>query len=67
MAMEVQTRPELKLGTPRRLFSWDPPWMLGALQLDITADAERVLLVTPEEEEGESPNAVMLVENWLGE
>jgi hypothetical protein len=47
MAMKVQTRPELKLGTPRRLFSWDPPWMLGILQLDITADAERFLLVAP--------------------
>jgi Tol biopolymer transport system component len=67
MVVEIQTRPELKLGAPRRLFSWDPSWMLNLLRFDITADAERFLLVAPEEGEGESPNAVMLVENWLGE
>jgi serine/threonine-protein kinase len=64
--VDVQTEPELKLGTPRNLFSWRPGWLLDYHEFDITDDAERFVLIAPEEEP-DVPNQVMLVENWFAE
>jgi serine/threonine-protein kinase len=66
MVVEVETRPELKLGTPRVLFSWSPSWALSGQEFDVAADGQRFVLVTPEDED-ESPNQVKLVENWSQE
>jgi Tol biopolymer transport system component len=65
MVVEVQTQPELTLGTPRRLFSWEPAWMIYR-QFDMTPDAQRFLMVT-QEERPETPNQIMMIENWSGE
>jgi Tol biopolymer transport system component len=65
MVVEIQTQPELTLGTPRRLFSWEPAWILFR-EFDITPDAQRFLMVA-QEERPELPNQIMMIENWSGE
>jgi Tol biopolymer transport system component len=70
MAAEVQTGTDLTLGTPRRLFTWRPSALLSGGEFDMTADAQRFVLVAREERPDSTQSAtltVMMVENWLGE
>ncbi len=66
MVVDVQLGTEPTLGNPRVLFSYEPRWMLEWLEFDMTADAQRFLLVAPEEEI-DWPNEIRLVENWFVE
>ena len=66
MVVDVQLGAEPTLGTPRVLFSYEPRWMLEFLEFDMTADAERFLVVAPEEDV-DWPNEIRLVENWFVE
>jgi serine/threonine-protein kinase len=70
MAVEVEAGADLTLGTPRRLFTWRPSDLLRLREFDMTADAQRFVLVAREERPDSTQSAtltVMLVENWLGE
>jgi serine/threonine-protein kinase len=66
MAVDVETGPTPRLGTPRRLFGWRPAWMLTFLRFDVAADAQRFLLIAPENR-AEIVNAIRVVENWWAE
>ena len=66
MAIDFQAEPELKLGTPRLLFNWQPGWMLRFLEFDISADGQRFVLVAPAEG-GERVDSINMVENWYAE
>jgi hypothetical protein len=68
MVTEVQTLPEITLGTPRRLFTWNGE--LWHREYDVAADAGRFVMVTRAEEPDESDSTadtVLVVENWAGE
>ena len=70
MAVELEAGADLTLGTPRRLFTWRPSDLLRLGEFDMTADAQRFVLVAHEERPDSTQSStltVMLVENWLGE
>jgi len=70
MVAEVLTEPEITLGTPRRLFSWEPSSYLSWAGYDVAADAERFVMVAKKDEPESSDSAknmLMLVENWSAE
>ena len=66
MAIDFQAEPELRLGTPRLMFNWQPSWMLRFLEFDISADGQRFVLVAPAEG-AERVDAINMVENWYVE
>lgn len=61
----VQTQPELSVGRPERLFTFeDPPPPVGPFaNYDVTADGERFLMVEGEEDSGR----IVVTLNWLEE
>lgn len=68
MEAEIATRPEVKLGTPQRLFTvpWLEPESWWANRYAISADGERFLFSKRLEQEGAEPRLV-LVRNWIRE
>jgi serine/threonine-protein kinase len=70
MVVEVRTGPEITLGTPRRLFSWEPSDYLKWAEYDVAADAERFVMVAQKDDDESSDSMkgiLMLVENWSAE
>jgi hypothetical protein len=70
MVAEVQTGPEITLGTPRRLFKWEHSSDLRWTEYDVAADAQRFVMVAPKEDDESSDSMegiLMLVENWAAE
>jgi Tol biopolymer transport system component len=67
MAVPVETKPTLKLGTPKSLF---PNRYVG--QFDISPDGKRFLMLKPapaadEKTKAEAPQKIVVVLNWLEE
>jgi Tol biopolymer transport system component len=66
MAVPVESEPTLRLGTPRRLFSWAPSWILRNVGYDVTADGQRFILVRPVGSATDD-ESIRIVENWAAE
>jgi serine/threonine protein kinase len=66
MAVPVETEPALRLGTPQRLFSWSPSWILSNIAYEVTDDGTRFLLVRPVGSASDE-ESIRIVENWASE
>lgn len=70
MAVEVQTEPVFRAGTPRVLFEaaygHPPPTFQPGIGYDVAPDRKHFLMVKPVEEEPSSPQ-LQVVENWFEE
>ena len=63
MAVEVETEPEFRAGTPRLLF--EGPHLVGARSYDVSPDGQRFVMIHPEE--SSAPNQINVVQNWFEE
>ena len=70
MAVEVQTGPTFRAGTPKVLFEGiyghPPPTLQPGFGYDVAPDGKRFLMVKPVEQKSSSPQ-LQVVENWLEE
>jgi serine/threonine-protein kinase len=70
MVAEVRTGPDINLGTPRRLFTWEYSSQLRWNEYDVAADAQRFVMVARKDDDEASDSMegiLMLVENWTAE
>lgn len=70
MAVEVQTEPTFRAGTPRllfeRVYGHPPPTLQPGFGYDIAPDGKHFLMVKPVEEQSSVPQ-LQVVENWFEE
>jgi eukaryotic-like serine/threonine-protein kinase len=65
MVVEVQTRPALKLGTPRKLFSGRPLNLASMENYDIAPDGQRIVAI--QREAGAAAPHITVVQSWARE
>jgi serine/threonine-protein kinase len=63
--VDVQTRPALRLGTPRKLFSARPLNLAGLKHYDIAPDGQRIVAI--QREAGAAAPRITLVQSWARE
>jgi Tol biopolymer transport system component len=70
LSVEVETRPQIRLGRSRVLFKrpmsgWSLPWPEG---FAVSADAQRFVVFSPAQDEGtEQRPIIAVIQNWIAE